>query len=259
MALCRWRWPVRPTPPAWSSTIPRPDRCTAISCVEPGQKYTQRDRLVTISSIISFDFFRLTPEINRLRTTSSLPMWAMGYGASHIAPYPKYCFSVHSNRCYPRRRTANTLIPASVIITATDSTTVPSEPVLARRPVADCGLLCDASPELGLSVSPVPGCCGLGLPPVASAIAVLSDAVQETTSAPVYSLLVRPVTAAFLAVVSVVRTSVSVAPSASNASALAMAPVSAVVSMEVRESSSVGSYVLLYPSFQSAPSTALFT
>lgn len=71
MALCRWRWPVRPTPPAWSSTIPRPDRCTAISCVEPGQKYTQRDRLVTISSIISFDFFRLTPEINRLRTTSS--------------------------------------------------------------------------------------------------------------------------------------------------------------------------------------------
>ena len=166
MALCRWRWPVRPTPPAWSSTIPRPDRCTAISCVEPGQKYTQRDRLVTISSIISFDFFRLTPEINRLRTTSSLPMWAMGYGASHIAPYPKYCFSVHSNRCYPRRRTANTLIPASVIITATDSTTVPSEPVLARRPVADCGLLCDASPELGLSVSPVPGCCGLGLPPV---------------------------------------------------------------------------------------------
>lgn len=92
MALCRWRWPVRPTPPAWSSTIPRPDRCTAISCVEPGQKYTQRDRLVTISSIISFDFFRLTPEINRLRTTSSLPMWAMGYGASHIAPYPKYCF-----------------------------------------------------------------------------------------------------------------------------------------------------------------------
>ena len=159
MALCRWRWPVRPTPPAWSSTIPRPDRCTAISCVEPGQKYTQRDRLVTISSIISFDFFRLTPEINRLRTTSPLPMWAMRYGASHIAPYPKYCFSVHSNRCYPRRRTANTLIPASVIITATDSTTVPSEPVLARRPVADCGLLCDASPELGLSVSPVPGCC----------------------------------------------------------------------------------------------------
>ena len=68
----------------------------------------------------------------------------MGYGVLYITPYPKYCFSALLNRCYPRRRTANTLIPASTIIVATDSTTATSEPVLARRPVVTFGLSTDS-------------------------------------------------------------------------------------------------------------------